>query len=166
MIDIRPAASGDRDAVLALADRLTVGVAGWRSPDLVLDAVRGWVSSDLERLDDGATDRAVYVAVEGNEVAGFIAVNGNAHWSGEVDAYIGELVVRPDRERRGIGRKLVRAAEGWAAARGLRRIRLATGAANVGALQLYARLGYEIEDVTVSKSVVAREDPAGSSAPD
>jgi len=107
--------TADRTAVIALADRLTVGVAPWRAPESV-------------------------------------------HWTGEIDGYIGELVVREDFERLGVGRQLVDAAESWGAARGLRRIRLSTGAANTAALTLYDALGYQREDVTLSKPIAPGPD--------
>lgn len=95
----------------------------------------------------------VYVAVEGAEVVGFVSVSESAHWTGELDAYVGELVVRPDHEKRGVGTQLVSEAERWAATRGLRRIRLSTAA-----LRLYDALGYEREDVTLSKGVLGQGD--------
>lgn len=146
----------DRGAVLELADRLRVGVAPWRMPDSVLRAVRSWVSDDIDRVGE---DLMVYVAVEGGtDVVGFVSIGENAHWSGQVDAYVGELVVRPDHEKQGVGTRLVRQAELWAADRGLPRIRLSTGAANADALHLYDALGYQREDVTLSKRVPGVSD--------
>jgi len=147
--------SHDRDAVLALADRLTVGVARWRAHEAVLQAVWSWVTDAVATAGD---EMGVYVAVEGAEVVGFVSVSESAHWTGELDAYVGELVVRPDHEKRGVGTQLVSEAERWAATRGLRRIRLSTGAANTAALRLYDALGYEREDVTLSKGVLGQGD--------
>ncbi|MGH3473008.1 MAG: GNAT family N-acetyltransferase, partial [Nocardioidaceae bacterium] len=45
-------------------------------------------------------------------------------------------------------------AEQWARDRGLARVRLATGATNHSALRFYDSLGYEQEDVTLSRSLV------------
>ena len=52
----------------------------------------------------------------------------------------------------------MRTAELWASARGLQRIRLSTGAANAAALHLYDALGYQREDVTLSKRVAGVTD--------
>lgn len=150
MIVIRPVTRRDERAVLKLADRLTAGVAPWRDPESVLRAVRSWVSKDVARVGE---DLVIYVASEGSEVVGFVSVGEDVHWTGEIDAYIGELVVRADHEQRGVGARLVAHAEKWATARGLQRIRLSTGAANTAALGLYDALGYEREDVTLSKRV-------------
>jgi len=138
----------DRAAILALADRLTVGVSAWRPTDAVRRAVHGWVDSSLATNGERT---AIFVSVDGEEVVGFVCVSTDQHWSGELDGYIGELVVREDREGRGIGQSLVAAAETWARAEGLGRMRLATGAANDGALAMYRSIGYSYEDVTLSR---------------
>lgn len=152
-------AERDRGAVVALADRLTTGVAQWRSPDLVLCAVRSWVAADVDGMRDGKDRMMVFVAAVGDQVVGFVAVAEDEHWTGERDAYIGELVVHPGSERRGIATQLVRTAGHWAATRGLRRIRLSTGAANTPALRVYDALGYQREDITLSRSIAAAADP-------
>ncbi|HEY8456284.1 MAG TPA: GNAT family N-acetyltransferase [Actinopolymorphaceae bacterium] len=148
---IRPYERRDRDQVLALAVRLTEGVAPWRDPDAVAQAVRGWVATYDD--DIGRDDAAVYVAEAADRIVGFVGVSQRRHFTGERDGYIGELVVASDMERRGIGRRLVRTAEGWARGRGLSRIALDTGAANLTARRFYAALGYQEEDVRLSKAV-------------
>lgn len=100
----------------------------------------------------------VFVAADATQVVGFVSIGENVHWTGELDAYIGELVVREGHEKQGVGTRLVRRAELWAAERGLRRIRLSTGAANAAALHLYDALGYQREDVTLSKRVPGSPD--------
>lgn len=110
-----------------------------------------WVVSSIVAAD--GEDAAMFVADVSGVIAGFVSVTQQPHWSGEVDGYIGELVVRADHEGCGIGRTLVAAAERWARERGLARIRLATGAANQGALRLYDALGYEQEDVILSRAI-------------
>ncbi len=76
-----------------------------------------------------------------------------AHFSGQVDAYVGELVTAAGHERRGIGRALMAAAEAWGAQRGLRYLTLETGAANAAARSLYAALGFLAEDVRLTKDI-------------
>jgi L-amino acid N-acyltransferase len=138
----------DREAVLALAPRLTEGVAGWRDPHRVFTAVTGWVrDSLLEHSDPG---RAVFVADDG-EVLGFVTVSRSKHWAGDSDAYIGELVVSPEAEGRGIGRRLVQRVERWARERGLATVTLETGAANLPARNFYATLNFREEEVRLSK---------------
>ncbi|WP_052591493.1 GNAT family N-acetyltransferase [Luteipulveratus mongoliensis] len=57
--------------------------------------------------------------------------------------------------RLGVGSALIRAAEQWARARGHQRIQLETGAANQGARTFYAALGYEQEEVRISKPLAS-----------
>jgi ribosomal protein S18 acetylase RimI-like enzyme len=79
--------------------------------------------------------------------------------SGQVDAYVGELAVEAGRERRGIASQLMTAAEAWAAARGLSFLTLETGAANQPARDLYRKLGYQEEDVRLTKAIRASAGP-------
>jgi len=72
---------------------------------------------------------------------------------GEVDAYVGELMVAEGAQRRGIGTRLVRAAEQWARSQGLRHLTLETGAANGTARAFYAALGYAEEDVRLTRTI-------------
>jgi GNAT superfamily N-acetyltransferase len=146
---IRPARPQDRDALLALSPRLTTGVAPWRDPARVAAAVRGWIESSLASASqDGC---AVLVAEVNGQVAGLVSVAERQHFSGETDAYIGELVTSAD--GRGTGRALLAAAEAWAARRGLARITLDTGARNERARRFYAEAGYETEDVRLTRAV-------------
>jgi ribosomal protein S18 acetylase RimI-like enzyme len=150
-VRIRPFQAADLDAVMALAPRLTEGVAPWRDPRAVLAAVRGWVSGSAGQA--GQDGHAFYVAAAGDEVVGLVTVCEQAHFSGQVDAYVGELVVAKDWEGRGVGRRLMRAAEDWAAGRGLPFITLETGEDNGPARGLYRALGFLGEGVRLTKPV-------------
>jgi len=147
-VHVRPARPGDHAAVLGLAGRLTEGVAPWRDPAGVATAVRGWVEQALATT--GADDRAILVAERDGRVVGFVTVAEQQHWSGGLDAYVGELAVGRDAEGRGVGRALVDRARAWAAGRGLSRLALATGAANAEARSFYAGQGFEEEDVRLT----------------
>jgi GNAT superfamily N-acetyltransferase len=152
-VQVRSYKPTDREAVQALSHRLSEGVAPWRDPVKVSDAVAGWVR---ESLDRAATETcAVFVVSEGDHVVGFVTVTAQRHWSGDTDAYIGELVVAMPAEGRGVGRALVRAAEQWAVGRGHRRITLETGAANHAARCFYASLGYAEEQVQLTHQCAA-----------
>jgi ribosomal protein S18 acetylase RimI-like enzyme len=148
---IREAEPWDRDAVVALAPRLTQGVAPWRPPQAVLEAVTHWVESSLDNQDD--EHGTVLVAEDDGTIAGFISVSEKKHWSGQTDAYIGELVVASEFEGRGFGSALVEGATEWSRQRGLERITLATGTRNGRARRLYESLGFEEEGVTLCASI-------------
>ena len=149
-MDVRRFEPRDREAVLALADRLQEGVASWRNRDRVAAAIRGWVLEAIEAPEDG---RALFVAEEDEAVIGFATVTSSRHWTGDVDCYIGELAVDRGAERRGAGRALIAAAEDWGRRSGFERITLQTGAANDGARRFYVALGYAEEEVKLSKAL-------------
>jgi L-amino acid N-acyltransferase len=65
-------------------------VAGWREPASVLRAARGWVSASADKA--AADGHAFYVAVAGGQVIGLVTVCELAHFTGQVDVYVGELV--------------------------------------------------------------------------
>ncbi len=151
---IREYSPADREAVLALAPRLTEGVAPWRDPAAVLAAVQGWIASATQTARQPG--HATYVAALGEQVVGVVAVTERTHFSGQVDAYVGELVTAAGCERRGIARRLMAAAEAWGAERGLSFLTLETGAANHTARAFYAALGYTEEDVRLTKPIGPR----------
>lgn len=145
---IRELEAGDREHVANLADRLTDGVAPWRDPNAVGRAVGGWIAQSTSPDFDGTA----FVALDHDDrVVGFVSLTTSTHFAGEVDAYIGELVVAARAEGHGVGTALVAAAERRARADGRRCITLTTGAANERALRFYGQLGYLDEDVNLTK---------------
>jgi len=153
-IHVRSYRPGDHVQVMTLAPRLAEWVAPWRDPAAVLNAVRGWVQDSIDAL--GQPGHAVYLAVDGDAVVGVVTVCERAHFTGQADAYVGELAVRPGMERRGIATELMKAAEAWAARRGLPFLTLDTGAANQPARSFYRALGYQEEDVRLTKAISPR----------
>lgn len=151
VLTIRAYGPADYEAVVSPADRLATGRPAWRDHDRWLAAVRGWVSGSVQTA--GEPGHALFVASDGDRVAGFASVSSRAHFSRDVDAYIGELVVAEWAEGRGVGRALVQTAEEWASSNGHARLTLETGAANHRALRLYAEAGYEAEDVRLTKQL-------------
>jgi len=139
---------------MTLAPRLTEWVAPWRDPAAVRTAVHGWIQDSIDAL--GRPGHAVYLAVDGDTIVGVITVSERAHFTGQIDAYVGELAVRAGMERRGIATRLMNAAETWAARRGLPFLTLDTGAANQPARSLYHALGYQEEDVRLAKAIPPR----------
>jgi ribosomal protein S18 acetylase RimI-like enzyme len=148
-IEVRLYEKRDREAVLALAPRLVEGVAPWRPAEAVRPAVVGWVVEALARSTEPG--RFVYVAEVDGEVVGFLSGEERAHWSGELDLYVGELVVAPESEGKGVGRSLMAAVTEYAKQHGIHRITMETGAANEAARAFYQRLGFAPEDVRLTK---------------
>ncbi|MGY1855289.1 N-acetyltransferase family protein [Modestobacter sp. SYSU DS0290] len=148
-VTVRPAEPADHPALRALAGELATGVAIWRPEAAARTAAEGWVAEACRGSGD---DRALLVACDPDgRVLGFAGVAEQRHFTGQVDAYLGELVVAPAARRRGVAVQLVRAAEHWAGSRGLGRLTLETGAANAAARELYSRLGYREEQVTLTR---------------
>lgn len=88
-----------------------------------------------ELLDN---DRAYYlVAKVDDRPVGYIGV-----WLIAGEGHITNVAVHPDFRRRGIGRRLLLAAEELALARGQRRMTLEVRVSNEGAQRLYRSLGY------------------------
>jgi ribosomal protein S18 acetylase RimI-like enzyme len=155
-VRVRPYTADDRTDVLRLAARLTEGVAPWRDAERVAAAARGWVEESLAAAAaDRSDDCAGYVAELGGAIVGMVTVRTRRHFTGELDAFIGELAVDAAAQRRGIGRALVATAETWAARRGLSTVTLETGAANASARAFYARCGYLEEDVRMTRRLAA-----------
>jgi ribosomal protein S18 acetylase RimI-like enzyme len=145
---VRPADACDEEDLLHLAQRLSIGVAPWRDRQRVSEAVVSWVRASLT-----SAEVQVFVADLNGAVVGFVSVSVKPHWAGDHDAYIGELVVDANHEGRGVGRALVESAVRWAQDHDLFRITLETGAANLRARKFYATLGFEEEDVRITRSL-------------
>ena len=150
-IQVRPAGDDDRAGILELGPRLAEGVAPWRDQAEAVLAGRRWLEESLDAAEAG--DGAVLVAADDAGVAGVITIRPSTHFTGERDGYIGELVVAHRAGRRGIGRALVAAADGWAREHGLRHLTLHTGAFNTGARAFYADLGFTEEEVRLTRAV-------------
>lgn len=154
-IRVRRYRPDDRDRVMLLAPRLTEGTAAWRDPAGTLRAVEVAVRSAIDSFR--VPGHAVFVAVTGDDIVGLVTVSERISFTGQREGYVGWLAVRAEMERRGIGSTLMGVAENWAADRGLSCVTLETGAANRAARSLYRALGYEEEDVRLTKHPLTRQ---------
>lgn len=149
MIRVRSYLSTDREFILGLAPRLAIGIPHWRDPQRMIVAAQGWITDSIEQHGQKAM---VFVAEDEQEgQLGFATVSHSTHFTGEHQAYIGELATSEMAEGRGVGKALVQACEQWAREHGYRVLSLATGAANERAIGFYRYLGYLDEDVTLVK---------------
>lgn len=149
-VQVRTYVKGDFDACMVLASRLTEGTAPWRDTGRLAEVVSGWVSESLNSLP--SSDAAAFVA-EAEDVVGFVTVARAGHFSGQTDAYVGELAVAEYRSGQGIGSALMLAAEQWGREQGLERIILETGARNTAARDFYTAIGYQYEEVKLSRAL-------------
>lgn len=148
-IRIRAATEHDKPAVLRLAPRLAEGLAAWRDRQAAILAAQQWLTDSFAAA--AHHDGAVLVAIDKTGLAGVITISGQRHFTGEVDGYIGELAIASRAVRRGIGRALIEAAETWAQDRGLRHLTLHTGIANIPARHFYSALGFQEEEVRLTR---------------
>lgn len=149
MFRVRPFVPDDRAFLLGLAPRLTIGMPPWRDSQLCITAVQGWIIASIDQY--GQTTMIFVAEDDQAERLGFVTVTHQTHFTGERQAYIGELATTESAEGRGVGKALVQACEQWARNQGYRALSLATGAANRGALGFYHHLGFRDEDIKLVK---------------
>lgn len=86
----------------------------------------------------------ILLALDGEAVVGSVMVGHDGH-----RGWVYYLAVAPEHRRGGIGARLMRAAEEWLAARGIRKLELMVRNGNAEVVGFYGRLGYAPEPVTV-----------------
>jgi GNAT superfamily N-acetyltransferase len=143
MIEIRPATNADAAGIAQ------VRVDCWRTtyrgliPDAYLDAMDVASSTQLwdRVLSAPPNTTSVYVADDGGETVGFAAGNELEEPRYALDAELSAAYVRRDRQRTGIGRRLVDAVARAQQANGAHGIIVWVVAGNKGARAFYERLG-------------------------
>jgi GNAT superfamily N-acetyltransferase len=152
-IHVRPYRPSDQDFVLSLSSRLTIGMAPWRDPEKMRVVMRQFTQESTEKSNEATTSNAIVFIAENadGQVLGFASVAHNVNFTGEVQAYIGELVVSAEAEGQGVGHALIAAVEDWARTRGYTILVLDTGAANHRARAFYEQQGYQEESVRLVK---------------
>ena len=147
MIRTRLYDPADREFVLSLAPRLAIGIPHWRDTERMIVTAQNWITGSIEQHGQKTV---IFVAEdELGERLGFATVSHSTHFTGEGQAYVGELATAEAAEGRGVGKALAQACEQWAREQGYRILTLATGAANERALGFYRHLGFLDEDVTL-----------------
>ncbi len=128
-IEIRLAKSDDAPALATLSDQL-----GYR-----VDAAS--IPTRLQELE--AAGHALLVAVDKNELVGWAEIGCPVAFVTHGEARLLGLVVSERKRGRGIGRKLVHAAEQWAHDRGAAEIVVSSNITRSLAHVFYERLGYQ-----------------------
>lgn len=148
-IRVRSYSPDDRTFVLSLAPRLAIGMQPWRDRKLWLATIKTWLTESINQ--HGQKTMIMIAETEQGERFGFASVSHSTHFTGQPQAYIGELATVPTVEGRGVGTVLVEACEHWARQQGYTLLTLSTGAANARALRFYHHLGFQDEDITLTK---------------
>lgn len=100
-------------------------------------------AADLRRAVEGPTS-CVLAVVDAGALLGTVMTGYDGH-----RGWMYYLAVRPDAQGRGVGRRLVAAAEQWLRARDCPKAQLMVRHDNAAALGFYERLGYDDAEVTV-----------------
>ena len=103
-------------------------------------------------------DHAVFAACVGEQVVGWVDVQVAQHLQTEMYGEIGGLVVSEKCRSRGVGQKLVEAAEQWIVARGIGAVVVRSRITRERAHAFYLRQGY----ARVKTSAIFRKDLASS----
>jgi GNAT superfamily N-acetyltransferase len=149
-IAIRRAEPADCEAVIAMVPELhAFGPPEWR--DLrQMEAVDVRVVGDVLR---GRSPGASILVAEsaGGERVGFVHVHEEEDYYAGPCAHIGDVVVAPDWQGRGVGKALLSAAEQWAREAGYGLVTLNVFLNNEQARAVYQRAGYNAETVRYVK---------------
>ena len=150
-IRVRPYTPADQSFVFSQAPRLLIGTSSWRDSKKILTAIHQWLTNSTEQ--HGIRTMVFIAENEQGKRLGFASVSHSTHFSGEKQAYIGELVVDETVEGSGVGQALVEACEQWAISHGYTYLVLETGAANKRARGFYQHLGFMEEDIKLVKQL-------------
>jgi ribosomal protein S18 acetylase RimI-like enzyme len=149
MIDVRPYTPNDHTFILSLAPRLAIGKQPWRDLTLWLKTVEEWLTESINQHNQKTM--VLIAENEQGEPLGFATVSHSTHFTGQRQAYIGELATSENAEGRGVGSALVEACVQWAREQDYTILTLTTGAGNTRALRFYDHLGFQTEDVKLTK---------------
>ena len=128
---VRAFRDSDRAAVLALWEECGL-TRPWNPPE-----------GDLDRALAGPSSTVLVAEHEGT-VQGSVMVGDDGH-----RGWVYYLSVRPADRKSGLGQTLMRAAEDWLRARGVRKIELMVRNTNGAAIGFYEAIGYGHEPVAV-----------------
>jgi predicted N-acetyltransferase YhbS len=145
-ITLRPAAEADYPAIVALTNhafRHTGEGASWNVEDVIAG---DRITENLLREEvAGAPEGHLLIWRDGDgEHLGHVRLEpkGGGTW------YLGMLTVRPDRQDRKLGRRLLEAAEDFARAHGATRIRMTVVNVRETLIAWYRRRGYQLTGET------------------
>ncbi len=128
-VSITTAKTGDAAKVIALwhACNLT---RPWNDPQADFDLALATPTS------------TILIALDGDAVTGAVMVGFDGH-----RGWVYYLAVSPDRQRKGLGRTLMSAAEDWLFGLNAPKIQLMVRNDNAEAQSFYKTLGYDVQDV-------------------
>ena len=100
----------------------------------------------IDSIEQHPTQTTIFIAMNQQRLQiGFASISHAKNFTGEPQAYLGELAVREDAEGHGIGNTLIKACEEWSRNQGYPILVLDTGTANEHARRFYQHLGFQEE---------------------
>jgi len=129
-VRLRPAETGDADAVAALAGQL-----GYQR---TAAQIREWLTALTAR-----SGQAVFVAEWHGEVVAWVDVSLEHRLQSETFGLIGGLVVKEGLRGEGIGKRLCERAEQWSREQGAKKLRVTSRSTREAAHRFYLRDGYQ-----------------------
>lgn len=154
-IRVRRARSDDPADVAFLgaqAPRVAAGAPAWRDAATIGAIAQGTIADVLHARRE---EEVVLLAEDaaGRRLGFVYALATIDPLSRESQGHVSDIVVMPEAEGRGVGHRLLAAAEGWAAARGATGVTVHVFPANARARRLYERQGYALEWLRLRKPV-------------
>ncbi len=163
---IRKAKRSDFKKISALAVEVVESSIS-KLRDVPVEQVRKFRKKDLDNLHQTLNNPAIgiFIAenIENDEFLGHvIAMSGYLESStGEEQGYIFDLSIKPQYQRLGIGRHLMKTAEEFCKQGGMKYMALNVTASNNKAVDFYENLGYETERKRMMKRI---DEPGGNDA--
>jgi ribosomal protein S18 acetylase RimI-like enzyme len=148
-VAIRPYSSEDRLFVARVASRMHPGQTASRRDPAALDRFFSELGPGEFLTKPGAQ---AFVATIDGEPCGLISFFPDKdYFTDHPRAYVDNLVVAEDAERKGVGRALLAFVERRARDNGLREVVLDVFAVNRGAIAFYERQGYRPDHIRMAK---------------
>jgi ribosomal protein S18 acetylase RimI-like enzyme len=136
-IEIVPRVDADLRRLFGLVEATFAALPGWNE----------------QRVLDALARDVVFVAREDDQPAGYVALRGDG-----AAVVVEQLFVAPGHERRGIGRRLLAHAEGYAIAERARALRIVVESDNLVARGFYRRSGFVPVDTELFELVLPLPD--------
>jgi putative acetyltransferase len=148
-VNVRRYRSEDRDAVIGLFRDFMRELTPPRLEAEFAAYIETAIREELSRVEDYYARGAFWVA-EDDRIVGMVGVEPQ----GKAVAELRRMAVDRQHRRKGIGRRLLAAAEAYCRASGYRKIVLSTSELQVAARRLYEASGYRVvrEEIATARS--------------
>ena len=138
---IRPARTDDRGILREMFDEF------YRSDAVLHPVPAAYHEAALDDLFSEGTSQSGFLLCRGERACGYaLLAKIYSHEAGGLELWREELYLRPEARNQGLGSDFFDFLRGYGASLGARRLRLEVEEENVGAMRLYARMGFTALD--------------------